>query len=116
VQHIPQIHILNFNHEYLITLHSHVATIMQPCCHLAALLTPPLPMCCHHRPNAATLLLPHCRHRYAVATAALLPVPPYCHQAAATANPTTLPPPLLVLPSCRCHHQAAAVAVIYIER
>ncbi len=116
VKHIPQMHILNFNHKYLITPHSHVATIMLPCCHRAALLLPSQPVCCRCCHHAATLLPPHCRHRYAVAAAAL-PPPPLCyHQAAATATATTPPPPLPLLSSCRCRHHAAAVAIIYIAR
>ncbi len=46
-----------------------------------------------------------------------LPPPPPCYPQAATTFTGTTPPPLpLALPSCRCRHQAAAVAVIYIAR
>ncbi len=107
MQHIPQIHILNFNPEYLITPHSHVATIMLPCCRRAALLPPSPPLwccCCHH---AATLMPPHCRHRYAVVATAL--PPPRCrlHR-----RVTPKLPPLPLTP-CRRHRrrhcQAATV-------
>jgi hypothetical protein len=114
---IPQIHILNFNHEYLTTPHSHVAAVMLPCCHCAALLPPLPPLCCRHRRrHAATPLLPRCHYCYAVTTATLLPLLPCCHQAAATTTATMLPPLLPPLPSCRGCRQAATAAVIYIVR
>ncbi len=101
MQHIPQIHILNFNHEYLKTPRSHVTTIVLPCCCHAALLLPPLPLCCRRRHHAATPLPPHCYHCYAVAAAAL-------HLRRRVATKLPQPP----LPPChfhhRCHCQAAA--------
>jgi hypothetical protein len=102
VQHILQVHIINFNHEYLITPHSHVATVMLPCCLHAALMLQLLPLYCRRCHHAVMLLPPHCRHRYAVATTALPPPPPAIK---------LLPPPL---PPCcrhfRWHCQAAAAA------
>jgi hypothetical protein len=77
------------------------------------------PLCCRRQPNAATLLPPHYRHRYADAITALPCLPPCYHQAAATTTATTPPPPPPPppeLPSCRCCHPAAAVAFIYIAR
>jgi hypothetical protein len=109
VQHIPQIHILNFNHKYLITPHSHDATIMLPCCRHAALMRPPpplycrrhpkLPRCCRHTAATATLLPPPrcclCCH---IATKLLsLPLPPHrchCHRRCQAATAATKLPPL----------------------
>jgi hypothetical protein len=70
---------------YLITPCSHVATIMLPCCHLAALMPPPPP-------------LYYCR--YTAATTRLLPSP-RCH---VRPHVTTKLPPL-PLPPCRHHHR-----------
>jgi hypothetical protein len=116
VQRIPQIHILNFNHEYLITSHSHVTTVMLPCCHCAALLMPPPPLCCHCYLHVAMLLPLPCHHHYAVAAATLLAPPRCCHQAAATTTATTPLPPQPLLPSCHCCCKAATIAIIYIVR
>ncbi len=63
------------SHNYIpIIPHSHVATIVLPCCRLAALIPPPPPLCCCRCPNAGCVrrrvttklppppLLPHCHH------------------------------------------------------
>ncbi len=98
MEHIPQIHILNFNHEYPITPYSHVVTIMLPWCHQTALLTPLLPLCCHHCHNA---MLPCC-YRHTTAIAMLLPPPRYCvHSHVATkVPPPPVPPPRHHRPHC----------------
>jgi hypothetical protein len=47
----------------------------------------------------------------------MLPPPPLSYpQAAATTTDIMLPPLLWALQSCRCHHQTAAIPVIYIAR
>ncbi len=86
-----------------LTPHSHVATVILPCCRCAALVPPPLPLCCRHCHHAATLLPPPCPHRYAVVTY----LPPCCHQAATVAK---LPLPS---PSCQyCHYLHCKISLI----
>jgi hypothetical protein len=70
--------------------HQHVATIVLPCCHLAALIPPPPQLCCRHRLNAGRVrrrvttklppppLPPRRRHRHHHATASTkLPLLPF---------------------------------------
>ncbi len=91
VQHISQIHILNFNHEYLITAAVATAAVLPPpppCCHAAAATLLPLLCCCCRCAVASTAVLPPtCRHRH-------------CHHAATTAT-AVAKLPLLPL---SCHH------------
>ncbi len=104
VKHIPQMHILNFNHKYFTKPHSHVTAAVLPCCRHcchAATTAAMLPRCCYHAANAATLSLPprcRCRHHVA-AKLPPPPLPPRCphrhrRQQATTAT-AKLPPPWL---------------------
>jgi hypothetical protein len=106
VQHILQIYISNFNHEYLTKHHSHIAAIMLPCCRCAA-----LPRHQRRCAAAAATMLPCCC-RHTAATATLLPLLLRCHLHCCVAAKL---PPLPLHPRCchrRCHccHQAAAAA------
>ncbi len=77
---------------------SHVATIMLPCCHLAALIPPPPPLCCCRRPNGGRV------HRCVTTKLPSPPLPPcrrHCHHHHRHCQPATAS---TKLPRCRYLH------------